>query len=429
MKDTRQLSARRPSTLPHKTSTPCHKPVRLLPLALLLGAGLLLAAPRSHGATYSWSGGGTSANWSEIANWGFVGGVPGNGDTVVFSASQPKLTNTNNISGLSLSQIRFVGAGGGYAIWGNSFTIGSGGIEATNTAGANTINNAITLGASPVPVNVGSGVSLTLAGVLSGSGGLTKNGTGTLTFSGSSANTYDGDTTVNAGLLQLGKTSGWAIGYGSLTIGDGVGGSHADIVRYTGTSASELNTMVPITVNSSGLLDLNNHSDGVSGSLTLNDGDVQTGTGTLSLDYAPSTITVSGTPSISGNLDIGTGTCTIQGSGSYVTIHAIVSGSANIVKNDSGGRVALWCQHVHRHPHGQHRRLHLRAQQPRSRRHQRRHDHQRFRWPLAEQCQHRQRGVDPEHRWRLRARICGQCRERLVRPRQPEPGYNHPRRD
>jgi|ERR1035437_5811109 hypothetical protein len=79
---------------------------------------------------------------------------------------------------LSVSQIRFVNDGGGYALWGNSFTLSGGGIEATNTAEANTINNAITLGASPVMVNVGSATSLTLAGALGGTGGLAKYGAG-----------------------------------------------------------------------------------------------------------------------------------------------------------------------------------------------------------------------------------------------------------
>jgi fibronectin-binding autotransporter adhesin len=183
-------------------------------------------------------------------------------------------------------------------------------------------------------IQVATNGALELVGPILGTGGITKYGPGRLRYSGAVNNTYSGATLVNEGLLELNKSSGWSIGYGSLTIGDGTGGSHADIVRYTGTSSSELNTLVPITVNSSGLLDLNNHSDGVNGSLTLNDGDVQTGTGTLSLDYAPRTITVSNSPSISGRLSVGSGTCTIQGTG-YLYLYADVSGSANIVKNDS----------------------------------------------------------------------------------------------
>src|SRR2546423_15269828 len=62
-------------------------------------------------ATLSWSGGsGISGNWNDNANWGFAG-VPGNGDTLIFSSGQPRLTNTNNLSGLTVNAIIFAGAG------------------------------------------------------------------------------------------------------------------------------------------------------------------------------------------------------------------------------------------------------------------------------------------------------------------------------
>ena len=63
-------------------------------------------------ATLSWSGAGSSANWSDSGNWGFAG-TPVTGDTLVFPAAQPRLVNTNNIAGLTLNQIRFAGASGG----------------------------------------------------------------------------------------------------------------------------------------------------------------------------------------------------------------------------------------------------------------------------------------------------------------------------
>src|SRR5580698_10830761 len=110
--------------------------------ALLTVCAALLALP-ARGAVLSWSGGGgANANWNNSANWGFAG-VPGNGDTVIFPASQPNLVNTNNITSLVLNQIRFAGAGGGYDIKGNAFTL-TNSIVATNTAGANTIENTIT---------------------------------------------------------------------------------------------------------------------------------------------------------------------------------------------------------------------------------------------------------------------------------------------
>src|SRR5262245_43269485 len=78
-------------------------------LMLTLVTGLW-SVSQSHAAILSWSGGsGSSANWNDSANWGFAG-TPANGDTLIFSAAQPRLANTNNIPGLVLNQIRFVGA-------------------------------------------------------------------------------------------------------------------------------------------------------------------------------------------------------------------------------------------------------------------------------------------------------------------------------
>lgn len=180
-------------------------------------------------------------------------------------------------------------------------------------------------------INAATGTTLEIRNVVSGAGGLTKLGAGALRLAGSTGNTYNGNTVVNVGTLDLHKSAGVAIRYGMLTIGDGVGGASADVVRYTGASASLIHSVVPITVNSSGLLDLDGKSDTVSGSLTFNDGRVHTGAGTLSL-LGPATITVSGGPLVTGNLNVGSGTCTFQGSG-VLNLNANVSGSANLVKD------------------------------------------------------------------------------------------------
>jgi autotransporter-associated beta strand protein len=194
-------------------------------------AGLFSTAV--HGNTLSWSGGSsTSGNWNDSANWGFAG-TPANGDTLIFSASQPRLANTNNIANLTLNQIRFAGASGGYDIRGNAFTL-TNSFTATNTAGANTIENNITFTNFNVTILVSNSVSLTLAGSLGGSSTVTKNGLGTLTYSGSTANTYTNLTTVNEGELDLAKSGNvaaiapWGAG---LVIGDGSG---TDTVRYMG---------------------------------------------------------------------------------------------------------------------------------------------------------------------------------------------------
>ena len=286
----------------------------------------------TYGAVLSWSGGSASSgNWSDSGNWGFAG-VPQSGDTLIFSAGQPRVLNTNNISSLVLNQVRFVGAGGGYDIRGNAFTL-TNSIMATNTAGANTIENNITLAGTDQVVDVIS--SLTLSGSLNGSVGVMKNGAGSLTYSGSS-NPYTGTTTVNAGTLLL-SCGAYDLAFdGPLVIGDG---SSSATVRLL--LSYEIPNDVPITVNNNATLDLNNLNDDIGTNLTLNGyAIVQTGTATLTLS-PNSFITYTGAGHyINGNLNIGSGTCTLaENDYNFTWMYASVRGSAGIVKVGPGGVV------------------------------------------------------------------------------------------
>ena len=296
------------------------------PALLALCAGLLALPAR--GAVLSWSGGGgVNANWNNSANWGFAG-TPGNGDTLVFPAAQPNLVNTNNIVGLTLNQIIFAGPGGGYDLRGNAFTL-TNNLEATNTAGANLIENNITLAQMDQTINVAT--TLTLEGQLSGSVGVIKTGAGALIYQYVSDNTYTGTTLVSAGTLELNVDGFNAFG-GPLVIGDGSGGGSPTVENL---QEGEISESVPITINLSGLLNLNNYFEPVGPNLTLSGGTIETGTGELSLS-ANTTINVTNgyTSYIEGNVNIGTGTLNLDGYGSlYITANA--SGSANIVQNNS----------------------------------------------------------------------------------------------
>ncbi len=229
--------------------------------------------PGARAASLSWSGGGgANANWNNSANWGFAG-IPASGDTLIFPASQPNLLNTNNLVGLTLNQIRFVGAGGGYNIRGNAIIL-TNHIEATNSAGANSLGTPITLATKDQIINVT--ISLTNAGSLSGSVGVIKNGAGSLSYEAAISNPYSGTTTVNGGTLLLhcgGISSAFA---GPLVINNAA-------VRLT-TLDRELPNFQPITINAGGLLDLNNLNEDIGGSLTLNNG------GTINVGTAALTI-------------------------------------------------------------------------------------------------------------------------------------------
>ena len=266
---------------------------------LLLGATFCSLPPKAPAATLSWSGGGGGGNWNDPLNWGFAG-TPTNGDTLIFSVPQPRLANTNNISSLTLNQIRFAGPGGGYTIFGNAITL-TNGIEATNTTGANVLSNNVTL-SSPADfvVNVGTGAKLTLGGTLSGSVGLIKKGGGTNLLAGGFSNTYTGATTVTGGLVELFKNGAAAAAIPhDLIVGDGV---TAATVRNL--AVFEIADVSNVTVNRLSTWDLNGHSETIT-ALTLSGGTVTTGAGTLTLG---GNLTSSGsitTASISGNLSLG----------------------------------------------------------------------------------------------------------------------------
>ena len=165
-----------------------------------------------------------------------TGGVFNAADTVNgIVMSRTNGTNANNVSfatfsgGVSTVEKFTLGFDGtvnagsaNITVNGGSLYVGGGGIVKKGTSGlATTINlTSGTLGAAedwstslPMTLTSGNGIQLkaadianlpqtiTLAGVLSGAGGITKTGAGTLVLSG--ANTYTGATNVNAGTLRV----------------------------------------------------------------------------------------------------------------------------------------------------------------------------------------------------------------------------------
>jgi autotransporter-associated beta strand protein len=107
--------------------------------------------------------------------------------------------------------------------------------------------------------------SIFVNGAISGSGKLTKRGAGTLTLAGAAPNTYSGGTVVEERTLVLAKAPGVTAIPGALIIGDGTNDFNVpDTVRLN--ASNQIADPAVVTVNSSGLLDLNGFSE-VIGSL------------------------------------------------------------------------------------------------------------------------------------------------------------------
>ena len=336
--------------------------IRFASVLSAVAAVLLLLSAPALATDRHWTGT-ANTTWGTSTNWDT--GVPGSSDNAVFNSTfsnQPSLAATATVGGLWITG----SVGQNITISGSTLTLNGNTINGTSGLGIlvdnsnaftltisapitlggaqtwrNNSGNTLTIGAGGVNTSGqaltidGSG-NTTIAGVISNNGPITKAGSGTLTLSGTSANTDSGATTVNDGTLQLSKTAGVNAINGSLTVGDGTGAANSAVTRLLASNQVPNNA---VTIQSDGLLDLNNFSDSI-GALTMTGGSVTTGTGTLTLGGNVTGNASSSTATISGNLALGgsdrTFTIASGAAGTDMNISAVISGNRNITKAGVG---------------------------------------------------------------------------------------------
>ncbi len=195
-------------------------------LCCILPAAVLALAALPAPAQYTWTGGGTDANWSTAGNWS-GGTVPVSSidAAVAFAGSTNLAPNQNVASPFLLNSLTFAPFAGNFTLGGNGldFRTNSSATAPTIVLGSSaTVNNAITLtGALTVS---GPGNS-TFAGVIGGAGGLTFSNTNGNSLTLTAADIYTGATVVNGGTLTLSgangsatSSSGFSVNFSTLSL-------------------------------------------------------------------------------------------------------------------------------------------------------------------------------------------------------------------
>jgi autotransporter-associated beta strand protein len=314
------------------------------PIANLLVPDLVNTAATTP-TTLTWTGSGSTNNWSNPNNWG--GMTPAAGDSLVFGPGASSVTSTNDLAaGTTFYSITFTGAG--YSVGGNAVVL-TNGIDASQATGNNSLSLGLTLANNETIQGGGSGTTLTLSGTInnqgnaltvsggsgavvinntiSGSGGLVENGSVSLTLSGTAGNTFTGGTTVQSGTLLLDESGATALA-GPLTVGSGSGTALAQW-----QASNQLASGAAVTVCGSGTVDLNGNTQTAT-ALSLLGGSLKTEAGSLTLS---GNVSASGTSTLSGNLALTAGSHAFNvSSASTLTVSAVVSGSASLNASGSG---------------------------------------------------------------------------------------------
>lgn len=295
-----------------------------------------------------------NAGTLQIGNGGSSGDLLGNvsvnaGGNLTFDRSDTYTFPSNGVGGVISGAGSVTQAGSGTTILTTNSTYTGG---TTISAGTLQLGNGGTAGSIVGPVvdnaalAIDNSSTVTLPGVISGSGALSQIGSGTTILAGD--NTYSGGTTISAGTLQLGNggTSGSIMG--DVTDNGALAFDRTDDVIFAGTisgtgalnqigSGTTIltgdNTYTGVTTISAGVLQLGN--GGTTGSIA---GPVVDNT-SLVVDNS-STVTLPGVISGSGALSqIGSGTTILTGDNTYSGGTTISAGTLQLGNGGTSGSI------------------------------------------------------------------------------------------
>ncbi|SNT18069.1 MULTISPECIES: autotransporter-associated beta strand repeat-containing protein, partial [unclassified Azospirillum] len=170
-----------------------------------------------------------------------------------------------------------------------------------SSSGTHTIDNAIVLDDDNGTISLTD--TLTLSGVISGTGMLAKVALGTLVLTGN--NTYSGGTTIRRGTVQIAGAN--SLGTGTVTLEDG----HADASTTLSTAASSAFTLTNNIVISDNTGDPTPSSISVDGTGTLTISGVISGAGTVQ-KLGTGTLVLNGSNTLTGDVMASAGTLQIS---------------------------------------------------------------------------------------------------------------------